>query len=78
MHTELVLDRALAGYFREKQYAMGQRFDRSRIVSALARRGLPAGEVDELVDDWQGRGLIRAHPDHTISLTAAAYPRLTG
>lgn len=76
MHPHVRIDCALTDYFRAKQFAMGQRFVRARVVSALARRGLPAGEVELVVGDWQARGLIREHRDETISLTPAAYPKL--
>jgi|SwirhisoilCB2_FD_contig_81_501694_length_457_multi_2_in_0_out_0_1 hypothetical protein len=76
MHANVRIDFALADYFRIKQFAMGQRFVRAKVVSALARRGLPAHDIEEVVGDWQAQGLIRQHRDETISLTPAAYPKL--
>ena len=77
MQNHLHADRALARYFQEKQFAMGQRFVRDRIVAALTRRGLAAQAVEKAVQEWEETGLIREHSDSTISLTPAAYPKLT-
>lgn len=69
-------DNALANYFRLKQFAMGQRYVRARVVSSLSARGFAPDRVAMTVEKWEADGLIREHPDHTISLTAAAYPHL--
>jgi len=69
-------ENALANYFRMKQFAMGQRFVKARVVSSLAARGLPPDTVEETVERWEAAGLIREHADHTISLTPAAYPHV--
>lgn len=76
MQPRLRIEYALSDYFRAKQFAMGQRFNRERVVSALAQRGLPSDEVEQTVGAWQAQGLLRAHPGDTISLTPAAYPKV--
>jgi hypothetical protein len=69
-------DIALANYFRRKQFAMGQRYVKARVVSSLSARGFAPEGVEKVVEKWEADGLIREHPDHTISLTPAAYPHV--
>lgn len=76
MKPSLRIEYALSDYFRAKQFAMGQRFNRERVVSALAQRGLPSDEVEATVEAWQAEGLLRLHGSDTISLTPAAYPKV--
>ena len=72
-------------YFRAKQFAMGQRFNRERVISALAQRGLPSDETAVFMDEvdvnlnpkvgcmWMHRGVLpQALLGHSIGEYAAA------